>query len=67
MRPSGENLQPGQPRQQLLDQDITQEGFKKGESPDEKDLQADCLCQKCMSRNGNISLTELAPPGGDIL
>ena len=30
---------------------------KKGEIPDEKVLHADCLCQKCMSRNDNVSLT----------
>ena len=37
-----------------------QKDEKRGEIPDEKVLHADRLCQKCMSRNGNVSLTELA-------
>ena len=38
--------------------------MKKGESPNEKVLHANRLCQKCMSRNGNVSLTELAWQAG---
>ena len=33
---------------------------KKGESLDENVLHSDRLRQKCMSRNGNVSITELA-------
>ena len=44
----------------IIDQGITPEGWKKGESADEKVNYADRLCQKCMSRNDNIILTELA-------
>ena len=62
--PIGRKPQPGQPHHQLLDQGITPEGWKRGESPDEKVIHADCLCQKCMSRNGNVSLTELAWQAG---